>query len=266
MTDRYAVFGNPIAHSLSPKIHAFFARDTGDELSYEPILVPEGRFADTAHEFFCDGKGCNVTVPCKLDAYAFADVLTPYAEAAGAVNTLKKLEDGRIEGDNTDGRGLTADLKRLGVKLKGAKVLVMGAGGAARGIIRPLQDENTALITIVNRTIEKAKKLAEHFGVTACSYEGLSAEYDVIINATSTSLNGTLPPLADEIFRKAFFAYDLMYKPDGETVFTKKAFENGCTGVADGFGMLIMQAALSFELWRGVKPDVIKAINYFRAC
>lgn len=266
MTDRYAVFGNPIAHSLSPKIHAFFAKDTGEELSYEPILVPEGRFKETAREFFCDGKGCNVTVPCKLDAYDFADVLTPYAEAAGAVNTLKKLENGCIEGDNTDGRGLTADLKRLGVKLDGAKILVMGAGGAARGIIRPLQDENVALVTVVNRTFEKAKKLAEHFGVQACSYEELSADYDVIINATSTSLNGTLPPLADEILSKASFAYDLMYKPNGETTFTKKALEKGCTEVADGFGMLIMQAALSFELWRGVKPDVTKAITYFRSC
>ena len=265
MTDRYAVFGNPIAHSMSPKIHAYFAQTTGEDIQYDPILVPDGQFEQTVTEFFKVGRGCNITVPCKLNAYDFADELSPYAKAAGAVNTLKKLDDGSILGDNTDGRGLTSDLKRLGVKLQGSKILILGAGGAARGIVLPLMDENPASITLVNRTSEKAKALAENFKVDfAQAFEDVQGHFDIILNATSASLGGSIPNVADDIYADASFAYDLMYRPEGETIFTKRVKELGCSATADGFGMLIMQAALSFKIWRGVEPDAQKAIEHFR--
>ncbi len=265
MTDRYAVLGNPIAHSMSPKIHAYFAEITGEDIQYDPLLVPEGEFEQTVTEFFKLGKGCNITVPCKLNAYDFADELSPYAKAAGAVNTLKKLDDGSILGDNTDGRGLTSDLKRLGVNMKGAKILILGAGGAARGIVRPLQDEDPAAITLVNRTAEKAKSLADNFKIDfAPSFESLKGHFDIILNATSASLGGSIPNVSEDIYAGASFAYDLMYRPDGETIFTKRVKELGCKASSDGFGMLIMQAALSFKIWRGVEPDAQKAIEHFR--
>lgn len=266
MTDSYVVMGNPIAHSLSPKIHAFFAQRAGEDIDYQPLLVPDGAFVSTADKFFKFGRGCNITVPCKLDAYTYADKLTPYAEAAGAVNTLKKLEDGSILGDNTDGRGLVADLKRQHVALQNARILVIGAGGAARGIIKPLADEQPQEIVICNRTQTKAVALAARFGgvVRAESVQSLKAGFDVVLNASSTSLKGTLPPLADEILAEASFAYDLMYSPEGHTLFTDHAKKLGCKAVSDGLGMLIMQAALSYQLWRGVMPDYEATIDAFR--
>lgn len=266
MTDTYVVMGNPIAHSLSPKIHAFFAHRAGDDIDYQPLLVPEGAFVQTADNFFKSGRGCNITVPCKLDAYAYADQLTPYAEAAGAVNTLKKLEDGSILGDNTDGRGLVADLKRQHVTLEGSRILVIGAGGAARGIMKPLLDEKPEEIVIANRTQTKAVALAARFGgvVRAENYHSLKPGFDVVLNASSTSLKGTLPPVADELLADAAFAYDLMYSPEAHTIFTDHALECGCDAVSDGLGMLIMQAALSYQLWRGIMPDFDAAIDAFR--
>lgn len=267
MTDRYAVFGNPIAHSMSPQIHAYFASLCGDDLEYGTVLVPAGEFAKQCDSFFSHGgRGCNVTVPCKLDACAYADELTPYAQSAGAVNTLKLQNDGKILGDNTDGRGFIADLKRLKLYPEGKRILLIGAGGAAKGIMHPLLEEKPAAVTVVNRNMDKAVELAKAYGkeVTVCRYDELKAEYDLVINATSSSLNGALPPLEDEVLRAASAAYDLMYKKDGVTTFTQHAIELGVTDCHDGFGMLIMQAALSYELWRGVRPDAGKAIAHFR--
>ncbi|WP_406020724.1 shikimate dehydrogenase [Succinivibrio sp.] len=252
MTDRYAVFGNPIAHSLSPQIHSYFATQTKQDLVYDRVLVPEGEFKATADKFFADGGcGCNVTVPCKLDAYSYADTLTEYAKAAGAVNTLKKLPDGSVLGDNTDGRGLVLDLLRTNCPLKGSRILIVGAGGAARGILKPIVEQLPQSVTIVNRTLAKAKNLASLYeGVEATDYSNLDGYFDVIINATSTSLEGKLPAISDSIYKNASFAYDLMYRKNENTVFVQKALDCGVKQVYDGFGMLVGQAILSFELWR----------------
>ncbi len=267
--DKYAIFGNPVAHSMSPSLHTFFAKETSQALEYTRILVPEGGFAQEADRFFADGgKGCNITVPCKTDAFNYADELSDFARAAGAVNTLKKLDDGRIYGDNTDGRGLVYDLNRLGCALFDKKVLILGAGGAARGITLPILNEHPESVCIVNRTVSKAETIARGYEgrVQAAGYESLDDHYDVIINATSTSLSGELPPLSDELIRGASFVYDLMYKVNGLTEFTKKAQKLGVKSVSDGFGMLIGQAVLSFALWRGVTPDFDRALEEFRAC
>ena len=268
MTDKYLVFGNPIAHSMSPDLHTFFADSTNQDLVYDRELVEDGCFNLQADRFFDNGgRGCNITVPCKLDAYNYADTLSEYAKAAGAVNTLKKMEDGTIYGDNTDGRGLVYDLKRLGCVLKGAKVLIIGAGGATQGILKPILEEEPESITIANRTFEKAQKLSLLYKdrVDACALADLEAKYDVIINATSASLKDELPGVSDEVLKAASFAYDLMYRKEGQTVFTKKALDLGVAKANDGFGMLIGQAILSFELWRGVKPSFEDVIRKFRS-
>lgn len=267
MTDKYAVFGNPVEHSMSPQLHSYFAKISGQNMEYGKVLVEDSSFKATADEFFKNGgKGCNVTVPCKIDAYDYADSLSEYAKAAGAVNTLKLLDDGSIYGDNTDGRGLCEDLKRLRCPLSDSKILIIGAGGASRGIIKPLLENAVKSITIVNRTLSKAQDIAALFDglVSVTTYEKLNDQFDVIINATSTSLQNILPPLNDEVVKKAKFAYDLMYRKDGETVFTKHAKSLGISDAYDGFGMLIGQAVLSFELWRGLKPDFSSTIKHFK--
>lgn len=267
MTDKYLVFGNPIAHSMSPQLHTFFAQMTNQDLSYDRELVEPDNFRAQADAFFSrGGLGCNITVPCKLDAYSYADTLSEYAKAAGAVNTLKKLDDGTIYGDNTDGRGLVYDLKRLGCVLQDANVLIIGAGGATQGILKPILEESPKGITIANRTFEKASALASLYKdkVKASGFEELKKEYDVIINATSASLKDEMPGVSDEVLSGASFAYDLMYRKDGQTVFTKKALQLGVPMAHDGFGMLIGQAVLSFELWRNVRPDFEAAIRKFR--
>lgn len=267
MTDRYAVFGNPIAHSMSQRIHSYFASLTGEDIEYGTVLVPDGEFVKQCDLFFSQGgRGCNITVPCKLEAFAYADELTSYAQAAGAVNALKLQDDGTVLGDNTDGRGFIADLRRLGYSAAGKRILLVGAGGAAKGIMQPLLEENPAAVTVVNRNENRAQELVRPYGqrVKVCSYADLAAEYDLIINATSSSLNNTLPPLDDEIVAHAEAVYDLMYKKDGDTLFTNHARSLGLSWCHDGFGMLIMQAALSYELWRGIRPDAAKAIAHFR--
>ena len=262
--DHYAVFGNPIAHSMSPKIQMYFAEKTGEKMDYKPVLVPTGEFKTTADLFFKVGSGCNITIPCKMDAFAYADELTNEARAAGAVNTLKKMDDGHVVGHNTDGLGLVADLKRLNINLKRARILILGAGGAARGIIAPIMAEEPASLTVTNRTVEKAELLAKTFEVGFSSFTQLNGRYDVIINATSSSLSNVLPPLPNCIFEKAEAAYDLMYSKEGSTVFTAKAEKLGCEKVAAGFGMLIMQAACSFYFWRAVTVDAEDAVRHFR--
>lgn len=269
--DKYAVFGNPISHSKSPLIHTNFAKQTQQNLSYEAILLAEDRFKTGAAEFFAQGgKGANVTVPFKLEALAFANQLTPAAERAGAVNTLAVQEDGSILGHNTDGEGLVTDLTtNLGFNLKTAKVLLVGAGGAARGVIEPLLKAGISQLVIANRTPARAEELVSIFSslltsypakLTAASWQNLESlvnqgeRFNLVINATSSSLSNDLPPLPQEVFAPNALAYDLMYAQE-PTSFLRWAKEAGASQQADGLGMLVEQAAASFALWRGIKPN-----------
>ncbi|KIG05819.1 Shikimate dehydrogenase [Burkholderia sp. MR1] len=264
MKDQYAVIGNPVEHSKSPWIHARFAEQTGEPVEYGRILGPLGGFEAAVKTFIASGgRGMNVTVPFKLDAHAFADSLSPRAAAAGAVNTLSFGDDG-VRGDNTDGVGLVRDIEaNLGVSLKGARILLLGAGGAARGVVLPIFDRQPAALTIVNRTAAKAHELVEQFaararesGVRFAGGGADSAEkarYDVIINATAGSLDAALPECDDAAFGPGTLAYDMMYGPK-PTVFMEHAERLGARA-ADGLGMLVEQAAESFFIWRGVRPD-----------
>lgn len=259
MPDRYAVFGNPIAHSKSPRIHALFAAQTGEDISYEAILAPLDGFAAAVQAFqAAGGKGANVTVPFKEEAFRLATTLTPRARAAGAVNTLSFAEDA-ILGDNTDGAGLVRDLQaNLGFDLAGRRILLLGAGGAARGVILPLLEAGPASLVIANRTEEKAFRLALEFaGQTnilpeGCGFAALAGrEFDLVINATSTGLSDIALPLPPRLFAPRALAYEMVY--GRETPFMKTAREQGAR-VADGLGMLVEQAAESFRVWRGVRP------------
>jgi shikimate dehydrogenase len=267
MTDHYAVFGNPIAHSKSPLIHAAFARQTGQDMDYAALLAPLDGFSQAVDAFRAGGgAGANVTVPFKAQAYALAQRRTPRAEAAGAVNTLKFQADG-ILGDNTDGVGLVRDLSRnLGWTLRGRRILLMGAGGAARGVVLPLLEEGPAELFIVNRTAAKAEDLVRclpGFAVLAGGgYERLEGRrFDGVINATAASLAGDLPPLPEDIFVAGAWAYDMMYGQ--ETPFMAFARARGAQ-VADGLGMLVEQAAEAFLLWRGVRPETATVIRMLR--
>lgn len=260
MTDRYAVVGNPIAHSKSPLIHAEFARQTGQDISYTTLLAPLDGFAATVRAFQAEGgKGLNVTVPFKQEAWKLATSLTQRAELAQAVNTLK-FEGGTILGDNTDGAGLVRDITaNLGFKIQGKRILLMGAGGAARGVILPLLEQYPALFAIANRTPDKAHELAQlflpHGDISSGEYASLAGcHFDLVINATSSSLAGELPPLPASVFSPGSLAYDMMYGK-GLTPFLEFAQANGAAQLADGLGMLVEQAAESFFLWRGVRPD-----------
>ena len=264
MTDRYAVFGHPIAHSQSPQIHTAFARQTGQDMTYEAILAPLDGFADSVAAFIAaSGRGANVTVPFKEEAFKLANRLSPRAQRAGAVNTLSFDADG-IFGDNTDGAGLVADLTRnLNCALAGKRVLLLGAGGAARGVIEPLLDQQPAALVIANRTVSRAEELAELFGrgVRACSFDTANTPFDLVINATAASLAGDLPPLSPRVFTPDTLAYDMMYGRD--TPFLDFARTHGAR-TADGLGMLVEQAAEAFYLWRGVRPDTAPVIATLR--
>jgi len=269
MPDLYAVFGNPIAHSKSPLIHAAFARQTGQDLRYEALLAPLDGFAATVDKFRASGAcGANVTVPFKLDAYRYANELTERAKLAQAVNTLK-FDGERILGDNTDGAGLVRDIEcNLGFTLAGKDVLVMGAGGAARGVLLPLLACKPQSLTIVNRTPQKAQDLAQHFAahgaVCARDYASLAGDrYDLVINATSSSLNDELPPLPPRLFPPGALAYDMMYGK-GLTPFLAFAEANQAQLLADGLGMLVEQAAEAFYVWRGVRPETQPVIEQLR--
>jgi shikimate dehydrogenase len=268
LTDRYVVFGNPISHSKSPFIHTLFARQTNQEMSYTAQLAPLGEFKAAADAFFDQGgKGCNITMPFKEEAYQYANKLTERAQLAGAVNTLKKLDDGGVLGDNTDGEGLVQDLLLHQVPLKGAKILLIGAGGAARGVVKPLLDQQPESITITNRTFDKAETLAEIFKpfghVTALAISAVSQPYDVIINSTSASLEGKRPDIQDSIFNPHSVSYDMMYG-NGLTAFNQWAVEHGCANAYDGLGMLVSQAAESFMLWRGLRPGSRQVLSELR--
>ena len=266
--DRYAVFGNPIGHSKSPFIHTLFARQTNQSLVYTAESAPVDGFIDAAKVFFAEGgKGRNITMPFKEDAYQFASRLTERAQLAGAVNTLKKLDDGEIIGDNTDGAGLVQDLLQHQVVLEGARILIIGAGGAARGVIKPLLDQKPASLTITNRTFSKAQELAElfvsHGPIVAKEMESINEEYDVIINSTSASLSGELPAISSSIFAANSTSYDMIYGK-GVTSFNLWAKENGAAHAYDGLGMLVGQAAESFMLWRGLRPGAKQILRELR--
>ncbi len=266
--DRYAVFGNPIGHSKSPFIHTLFARQTNQSLTYTAECAPVGGFIEAAKAFFADGgKGCNVTLPFKEDAYQFASRLTERAQLAGSVNTLKKLDDGEIIGDNTDGAGLVQDLLQHQVVLEGARILIIGAGGAARGVIKPLLDQKPTSLTITNRTFSKAEELAELFSaygpVTAKEMNIIAEEFDVIINSTSASLSGELPAISSSVFTANSTSYDMMYGK-GDTTFNQWAKQHGAAHAYDGLGMLVGQAAESFMLWRGLRPGAKQILRELR--
>lgn len=269
MTDRYVVAGNPVAHSRSPLIHARFAAQTGQDMEYRRLLVPLGGFADAARAFFAaGGKGMNVTVPFKLDAFALSDQLSSRSQQAGAVNTLWLADDGRLHGDNTDGAGLVRDLlHNLEWTIGGARVLLLGAGGAARGVLGPLLAQAPAELVIANRTAGKACALAQQFAaagpVRGCGFEALHGRFDLVINGTSASLQGDVPPLADEILAPAA-CYDMAYASD-HTAFLARAALAGASQLADGLGMLVEQAAESFYIWRGLRPETGTLIEELRA-
>jgi shikimate dehydrogenase len=260
MTDRYAVFGNPIGHSKSPRIHAAFAEQTGEAIDYTAIEAPVADFAGGWRAFVeAGGRGANVTVPFKQEAFALAEVLSPRAQLAGAVNTLMHGRDGKLYGDTTDGVGLVRDLEAHAAPLAGARVLLLGAGGASRGVIEPLLEAGVASLTVANRTVAKAEALAALFAgkgeVSGCGFDDVAGPFDLVINATSASLAGDLPPLPAGLFAAEGLAYDMMYAAE-PTVFLRWAAEQGARSV-DGLGMLIEQAAESFWLWRQVRPDTV---------
>jgi shikimate dehydrogenase len=263
MTDRYAVFGNPIGHSKSPRIHAEFARQTGQDLSYEAILAPLDDFSGSLRAFrAAGGLGANVTVPFKEQAHALAGRLSARAQAAGAVNTLSFTATG-IEGDNTDGIGLVHDLSgNLGVDITSKRVLLLGAGGAARGVVLPLLEHHPARLVIANRTAAKALELADRFGCQGCGFDDLVGQsFDLVVNATSASLAGDAPPLPAGVYAHDALAYDMMY--GRETPFMAAARATGAR-VADGLGMLVEQAAEAFFIWRGVRPETAPVIAMLR--
>lgn len=266
--DRYVVIGNPIAHSKSPQVHALFAQQTREVMIYERLLAPLDNFAGAVRDFVDQGgRGANVTVPFKLEAFALAQELTLRAQSAGAVNTLS-FSAGRIKGDNTDGIGLVRDIMiNAAVPLKGRSVLLLGAGGAARGVILPLIEANIASLVIANRTQDRAQELAQHFSastvpVSALTFGQLDRTFDVIINATSASLSSDLPPLPDAVFGPDTLAYDMMYSAQ-PTIFMQHAAQRGAH-VRDGLGMLVEQAAESFQIWRGVRPEIASVYQWLR--
>lgn len=271
MTDRYAVIGNPIAQSKSPVLHAAFARQTGQDLTYEATLGPLDGFAERVRQFMREGgKGMNVTVPFKVQAFELAERLTERAHHAQAVNTLKFEADGGILGDNTDGIGMVRDIRdRLGVAIAGRRVLLLGAGGAARGVLLPLLDEKPAVLVIANRSADKAEQLKAlcvgRDEVSVARFDELGGgNFDVVINATSASLGGEGLSLPAGAYGNDALAYDMVYG-DAATPFMRRALEQGAARVSDGLGMLVGQAAESFFLWRGVRPDSEVVMAMLRA-
>lgn len=267
-TDQYAVFGNPISHSKSPILQQAFAQQTQQKMEYSAQQVDD--FRTTAHTFFSKGgKGLNVTVPFKQEAFEFANHLSERAQRAKAVNTLSVMSDGLIYGDNTDGVGLVHDITvLLNWKIKGKKVLILGAGGAVRGVLQPIIAEQPKTIMLTNRTVSKAQVIAKDFSdifsITACGFNEIKPEpFDLIINATSASLSGDLPPLPNEVIGSITTCYDMMYGK-ALTPFLVWAQKQGTKHISDGLGMLVSQGAESFFIWRGVKPDIKPVIALLR--
>lgn len=270
--DLYAVVGNPISHSKSPRIHSLFASQTGEQLEYTAIQAPEDGFKSTVEGFFDrGGQGLNVTVPFKEQAWKLASRRTRRAELAGAANTLYRDSEGLLTADNTDGKGLVVDLTvNLGIGLAGKRVLVLGAGGAVRGVLGPLLEQKPATLTIANRTVAKAEGLVTLFApvagrtaVSACGFEQPAEAFDIIINGTSASLQGDLPPVSANVIGADTVVYDMMYSLQ-TTTFNQWALDQGATRVFDGLGMLVEQAAESFRIWRGVSPQTRPVIEQLR--
>ncbi|CCJ77010.1 shikimate dehydrogenase [Cronobacter muytjensii] len=263
--ETYAVFGNPVVHSKSPFIHQQFAAQLRIEHPYGRVLAPLDSFLETLEGFFsAGGKGANVTMPFKEQAFARADELTERAALAGAVNTLKRLEDGRLLGDNTDGIGLLSDLERLGMIKPRYRILLVGAGGAARGVLLPLLSLDCA-VTITNRTFARAQVLADLFShtgsVSAVALQDLDGHaFDLIINATSSSVSGEIPPLPASLVNEKTACYDMFYQK-GLTPFLSWCTTQGAAQLADGLGMLVGQAAHAVLLWHGVLPEVAPVIE-----
>lgn len=265
--DRYAVVGHPVAHSKSPRIHQLFARQTQQAMSYAAILAPLTGFAATAADFFARGGcGLNVTVPFKADAAAFATVLDSAARRAGAVNTLVRQADGTVTGYNTDGVGLMRDLiGNLGLELKTKRVLLLGAGGAARGILWPLCNEGVAAVRILNRTLGNADALVaqQPHAAIARYTDADAAPFDLIVNSTSAGLSGEALSIPDPVINADTVCYDMIYGP-GAAVFRRWVTEHGAHQYADGLGMLVEQAAEAFFLWRGIRPSTRDVIATLR--
>lgn len=266
----YAVMGNPVAHSKSPRIHALFAAQTGQRLQYIAIQVDPGGFEQAVSSFVANGgSGLNVTVPFKPQAWDLVDERSERAALAGAVNTIAVRAQGRLYGDNTDGSGLVSDLTgNLGAVIAGRRLLLLGAGGAARGVLGPLLAQAPAALFIANRTADRAAELAQAFGgfgpVRGGGYDDLRGEvFDLVINATSASLQGEVPPLPDGLLAPDAWCYDMMYGPK-PTPFMAWARRHGAARVSDGLGMLVEQAAESFMLWRGVRPQTTPVIATLR--
>jgi shikimate dehydrogenase len=272
MPDSYAVIGNPIAQSKSPPIHAAFAASTGQDMVYDRILAPLDGFAAAVEHFAAGGgRGLNVTAPFKLQAFAVAAKTSERAHLAGAVNTLLRV-DGEWHADNTDGVGLVRDLTvNLGVDLTDCEIAILGAGGAVRGILKPLFDAGVAAVAISNRTMSKAEEIAttfSHYGpVEAIAPDGFGTRrFGLVVNATSLGVGGAAVdrfPFAGSIFAPGAFAYDLIYS-DRPTAFMRWARAHGAGAASDGMGMLVEQAAESFALWRGVRPDTKPVFTMLR--
>ncbi len=269
MTDRYAVVGNPISHSQSPRIHRLFAEQCQQQLRYDTLEAPLDGFAETVQAFFAQGgKGLNVTVPFKQQAWEMVGSLTPRARLAGAVNTLYLDQAGRLCGDTTDGVGLVNDIiaNHRG-RIEGQRVLVLGAGGAVRGVLEPILQQQPALLVVANRTASKAEQLAQDFAalspIHGCGFAAIGGSFDLIINGTSASLQGELPPLPAAVLTEGGWCYDMMYGAE-PTPFQTWAKAQGAAMTLDGLGMLVEQAAESFYLWRGLRPATADLIAQLR--
>jgi shikimate dehydrogenase len=270
MTDRYAVIGNPIEHSKSPLIHTAFAEQTGQEIEYTRLLGEPGRFEQNVRDFLAaGGKGLNVTVPFKEEAWHLADELSDRADTAGAVNTLILLQDGRLRGDNTDGVGLVRDLTvNHGCLLSGHRILLLGAGGASRGVLRPLLETGPEQLVIANRTASRAVDLAREVvslgRVEGCGLEDLAGQrFDLIINGTAAGLSREVPDIPDDLLAPGGWTYDMMYGRE-PTAFVLWGLARRATKALDGLGMLVEQAAESFWLWRGVRPETAPVIELLK--
>ena len=268
--DRYAVFGNPIKHSKSPQIHTLFAEQTKQSLMYTAELVEIGQFNQAIKDFIQNnGKGLNVTVPFKEDAWSCATQHSDRAQRAGAVNTLIVKPEGELFGDTTDGIGLVRDLtQNHNIQLNDKDILVIGAGGAVRGVLEALLEQQPISLLITNRTRQKALQLAKDFSdlgnIKGCGLDEIkNASFDIVINGTSASLQGELPPLPDSLFRKNSCSYDMMYAAQA-TPFMQWSTKNGAAKVYDGLGMLVEQAAESFYIWRNVRPETKPVIQNIR--